>query len=80
MWASISRRPPRRAPIPRSGCPFLARPLTRVFPTSYCHVDNAVFGELRRQLSEAEIVELGVSTANFVGFGRFNAILGIDPV
>jgi len=25
-------------------------------------------------------VELGVSTALFVGFGRLNAVIGIDPV
>ncbi len=31
------------------------------------------------ELHEAEIVELGVSTALFIGFGRFNAILGVDP-
>jgi len=42
-------------------------------------VDDAVFAELRRHFSEAEIVELGVSTALFVGLGRFNAVVGIDP-
>jgi alkylhydroperoxidase family enzyme len=48
--------------------------------TKHLEVDDAVFAELQRHFSEAEIVELGVSTALFVGFGRFNAILGIDPV
>ncbi|HSE91663.1 MAG TPA: hypothetical protein VLF19_00025 [Methylomirabilota bacterium] len=48
--------------------------------TDHHKVDDAVFAELRRHFSEAEIVELGVSTALFVGFGRFNAVLGIDPV
>ena len=43
-------------------------------------VDDAVFAELRRHFSEAEIVELGVSTALFIGLGRFNTILGVDPV
>ncbi len=43
-------------------------------------IDDAVFAELRRHFSDAEIVELGVSTALFVGFGRFNAVIGIDPV
>jgi len=42
-------------------------------------VDDAVFAELRRHFTEAQIVELGVSTALFVGFGRLNAVLGIDP-
>jgi len=48
--------------------------------TEHLKVDDAVFAELRRHFSEAQIVELGVSTAMFVGFGRFNAILGIDPM
>ena len=43
-------------------------------------IDDALFTELRRHFSEAEIVELGVSTALFVGLGRFNAVIGIDPV
>ena len=48
--------------------------------TDHHKVDDGVFTELRRHFSEAEIVELGVCTALFVGFGRFNAVLGIDPV
>ncbi len=48
--------------------------------TDHHKIDDAVFAELRRHFSEAEVVELGVSTALFVGLGRFNAILGIDPV
>jgi alkylhydroperoxidase family enzyme len=48
--------------------------------TDHHKVDDAVFAELRRHFSEAEVVELGVATALFVGLGRFNAILGIDPV
>lgn len=48
--------------------------------TDHLKIDDAVFAELRRHFSEAEIVELGVSTALYVGLGRFNAVLGIDPV
>lgn len=48
--------------------------------TDHLKIDDAVFAELRRHFSEAEIVELGVSTSLFVGLGRFNAVLGIDPV
>jgi alkylhydroperoxidase family enzyme len=47
--------------------------------TDHHKVDDALFAELRRHFSEAEIVELGVSTAIFTGFGRLNTILGIDP-
>ena len=48
--------------------------------TDHHKIDDRVFAELKRHFSEAEIVELGVSTALFVGFGRWNAIVGIDPV
>lgn len=48
--------------------------------TDHHKVDEAVFAELGRHFSEAEIVELGVSTALFIGLGRFNTILGVDPV
>lgn len=48
--------------------------------TNHHKIDDTVFAELRRHFSEAEIVELGVSTALFVGLGRFNAVLAIDPV
>ena len=48
--------------------------------TDHHKIDDAVFTELRRHFSEAEIVELGMSTALFLGFGRLNAVLGIDPV
>ena len=47
--------------------------------TDHHKIDDGVFAEVRRHFSEAEIVELGVATALFVGFGRFNAVLGIDP-
>jgi alkylhydroperoxidase family enzyme len=48
--------------------------------TDHLKIDDALFAELRRHFSEAEIVELGVSTAVFIGFGRLNAVIGIDPV
>jgi alkylhydroperoxidase family enzyme len=48
--------------------------------TEHHRIDDGVFAELRRHFSPAEIVELGVVTALFVGFGRFNAVIGVDPV
>jgi alkylhydroperoxidase family enzyme len=48
--------------------------------TDHLSIDDALFAELRRHFSEAEIVELGMSAALFIGFGRLNAVLGIDPV
>ena len=42
-------------------------------------VDDALWAELRAHLSEAEIIELVAHTTLFIGFGRFNEIVGLEP-
>ena len=42
-------------------------------------IDDTLWSELRRHFSEAEIIELVAHTTIYIGFGRFNEILGIDP-
>jgi alkylhydroperoxidase family enzyme len=42
-------------------------------------VDDVFWADLRRHFSEAEIVELVAHTTIYIGFGRLNAILGLDP-
>ena len=42
-------------------------------------IDDAFFVDLKRHFTEAEIVELGVSIAMNLGFGRFTAALGVEP-
>ena len=42
-------------------------------------VDDALWAELRRHFSEAEIIELVVHATLYIGMGRFNEILGLDP-
>jgi alkylhydroperoxidase family enzyme len=42
-------------------------------------IDDAFWAELRRHFSEAEIVELVAHTTIYIGFGRFNDIVGIEP-
>jgi alkylhydroperoxidase family enzyme len=42
-------------------------------------VDDALWAELRAQFSEAEVIELVAHTTLYIGFGRFNEIVGIDP-
>ena len=42
-------------------------------------VDDVFWADLRRHFSEAEIVELVAHTTVYIGFGRLNAILGLDP-
>jgi hypothetical protein len=42
-------------------------------------VDEALWSELRGHFSEAEIIELVAHTTLYIGWGRFNEIVGIDP-
>lgn len=41
--------------------------------TDHLSIDDAVFADLRQHFSEGEIVELGMTCAFFVGFGRLAA-------
>jgi alkylhydroperoxidase family enzyme len=42
-------------------------------------VDDALWDELRSHFSEAEIIELVAHTTLYIGWGRFNEMVGIDP-
>ena len=42
-------------------------------------VDDALWSELREQFTEAEVIELVAHTTLYIGFGRFNEIIGLDP-
>jgi alkylhydroperoxidase family enzyme len=42
-------------------------------------VDDALWSEMRRHFSDAEIVELVAHTTLYIGFGRFNEIVGLEP-
>jgi len=42
-------------------------------------VDDALWAELRSHFSEADIIELVAHTTLFIGFGRFNEIVGLEP-
>jgi len=44
-----------------------------VSATNHFAIDDAIFARLRKYFSEAEIVELGLHIAYFVGFGRLVA-------
>jgi alkylhydroperoxidase family enzyme len=41
--------------------------------------DDALWTETRRHFSEAEIIELAAYTTLYIGFGRLNEIVGLDP-
>ena len=42
-------------------------------------IDDAQWAELREHFSEAELIELAAHTTLYIGFGRFNEIVGLDP-
>jgi alkylhydroperoxidase family enzyme len=42
-------------------------------------VDDAFWAYVREHFSEAEIIELTAHTTLFIGLGRFNEIIGLDP-
>jgi alkylhydroperoxidase family enzyme len=42
-------------------------------------VDDQFWAELRSHFTEAEIIELTAHTSVYIGWGRFNEIVGIDP-
>ncbi len=42
-------------------------------------VDDTLWAEVRAQFSEAEVIELVAHTTLYIGFGRFNEIVGLDP-
>ncbi|HTY77586.1 MAG TPA: hypothetical protein VMI34_07200 [Candidatus Bathyarchaeia archaeon] len=42
-------------------------------------IDDALWAELRSQFTEAELIELTAHTTLYIGFGRFNEIVGLDP-
>ena len=42
-------------------------------------VDDTQWTETRRHFTEAEIIELVAHTTLYIGFGRFNEIVGVDP-
>ena len=43
-------------------------------------VDDTLWSELRTHFTEAEVIELAAHTTVYIGFGRLNEIVGIDPV
>ena len=43
-------------------------------------VDDVFWAELRSHFSEAEIVELTAHATVYIGFGRFNEVVGIEPL
>ena len=41
-------------------------------------IDDAFFGKLRAEFSDAEIVELGMAIGQYIGFGRLLMVLDVE--
>lgn len=48
------------------------------FALDHRAIDDAFFADLRAHFADAEIVDLSICLAMFVGFGRMLAVLGIE--
>jgi alkylhydroperoxidase family enzyme len=42
-------------------------------------VDDALWAELRTHFSEADIIELTMHVTLYIGLGRFNEVVDLDP-
>ena len=42
-------------------------------------IDDAQWADLRKHFSEAELIELAAHTTLFIGLGRFNEVVGLEP-
>jgi hypothetical protein len=42
-------------------------------------VDGELWSELRRHFSDDELIELAMHTTLYIGLGRFNEVIGLDP-
>ena len=45
---------------------------------SHQSIDDSFFRELRQEFSPAEIIELGMMTGLFIGYGRLLAVLDLE--
>ena len=79
-------RPKRRSRRSTTRPPTLLTPRERAavrfaekLAVDHQKVDDALWAEVRAQFSEAEVIELVAHTTLYIGFGRFNEIVGIDP-
>lgn len=50
----------------------------RLMAEDHQKIDDAVWAELRRHFSEAEIVELAANVTLNLGLGRFNHVIGLE--
>jgi len=62
------------SPRERAGLRFAEK-----LAVDHLKIDDELWSEVRRHFSEAEIIELVAHTTLYIGFGRLNEIVGLDP-
>lgn len=62
------------SPRERAGLRFAEK-----LAVDHLKVDDELWSEVRHHFSEAEIIELAAHTTLYIGFGRLNEIVGLDP-
>ena len=67
------------SPWSRSAATFTAIRFAGKLAVDHHKVDDTLWSEMRQHFSEAEIIELVAHTTLYIGFGRFNEIVGLDP-
>ena len=50
----------------------------RLFASNHLAINDDLFARLHEHYSDAEILDLSVCTARFLGFGRLTQVLGVD--
>jgi alkylhydroperoxidase family enzyme len=57
---------------------MLALRFATLMAQDHHRLDDALFAELRAQFTDPEIIELGMVTRQFIGFGRLVAALDLE--
>lgn len=47
--------------------------------TDHHNIDDSLFDRLREEFTEPEILELGMMTGQYIGFGRLLMVLDLTP-
>ena len=56
----------------------LALEFAEMMAVDHQSIDDAFFGRLRAEFSDAEIVELGMAIGQYIGFGRLLKVLDVE--
>jgi 4-carboxymuconolactone decarboxylase len=58
----------------------LAAEFAERFALAHLSIDDDLWARLRSEFSDEQIIDLGLSAAEWLGIGRFTQVLGLDRV